>query len=97
MTNQHITMPEPVVWRSRYRSPQGMIGHYPWSYVGHSLIQPALNNYDIESLITTDQAESYANARVRAALEDLIDTLETRQFGGQDQIIRAARALIPKE
>lgn len=48
-------------------------------------------------LITTTLAEAYAEARVREALEDLIDTLETRQFGGQDQIIRAARALIPKE
>lgn len=59
------TMSEPVAWRSRYRSEPGMIGHYPWSYVEHSLRQSALNNYDIEPLITTDQAEAYADACVR--------------------------------
>lgn len=26
------TSPEPVAWRSRYRSEPGMIGHYPWTY-----------------------------------------------------------------
>ena len=27
-----VALPEPVAWRTRYRSEPGMIGHYPWTY-----------------------------------------------------------------
>ncbi|HCP78972.1 MAG: hypothetical protein CML16_03180 [Pusillimonas sp.] len=73
MTN--VKMPDPVVWRSKYKSEPGMIGNYPWSYVEYSLRQPALNNYDIEGLITTTQAQAYADERVREALEKALDAL----------------------
>lgn len=65
----NVPMPEPVAWRSRYRSDPGMIGHYPWSYVEHALRQTAGNHYEIESLVTAAQAEAYAVAKVREALE----------------------------
>lgn len=46
-------------------------------------------------VLTYSEAEAYADARVREVLEDLVDTLETRQFGGQDQIVSVIRNLIP--
>lgn len=87
-----IPMPEPVAWRSKYKSEPGMIGQYPWSYVERSLRQPALNNYDIEALITTTQAEAYAAARVREALEEAAEIADrNNDFSTYDAI----RALIP--
>lgn len=47
--------------------------------------------------ITTDQAEAYAQAVRREALEEVISLLESRFFKDQKQIENAIRALIPKE
>ncbi|WP_368640447.1 hypothetical protein ABRZ04_04330 [Castellaniella ginsengisoli] len=50
---------------------------------------------EFSTLITTDQAESYAAAKVREALADLLNTLETQEFdGGQRQIASHIRILI---
>jgi len=101
-----IPMPEPVAWRSKYKSEPGMIGQYPWSYVERSLRQPSLNNYDIEALITTTQAEAYAAAKVREALEkaaSLCDELANNDENSGEYAGCAAhsaariRALIPKD
>jgi len=27
-----VPLPEPVAFRTRYRSEPGMLGHYPWTY-----------------------------------------------------------------
>ena len=66
-----IPMPDPVAWRSKYKSEPGMIGHYPWSHSEH---KPKLlkieTHYDVESLITTAQAEAYADRRVREAYRE---------------------------
>src|SRR5690554_2811810 len=46
---------EPVAWRTRYRSPEGMIGHYPWSYTDR---KPRLTDgspYEVEHLYTHPQ------------------------------------------
>ena len=82
-----VTMPDPVAWLHEE-------GDHIITAAEKRAANATFTRYG-QGLITTTQAEAYADARVRVALEDLIDTLETRQFGGQDQIIRAARALIP--
>lgn len=70
-------MPQPVVWRVRYPDTPGMIGQYPWSYA-ESMPKSGFNPlYEIETLITTKQAEAYATARVREALEEATQISQT--------------------
>lgn len=64
-----VTAPEPSAWRTRYRSKPGMVGHYPRTYAGCEPHLRVSDPYEIESLITTEQAEAYAAAKVRESLE----------------------------
>ncbi len=91
MTNK-VTMPEPVASRWRWRD----IENDPWKTTqGTAWKNPtAAPKLEVEQLITTAQAEAYANARVREALEDaasMADDVFAISVG--DSI----RALIPKE
>lgn len=77
MTNK-TTMPEPVARGIFYQSvmPQG------WAYNKEAAQAIADENYpelkvEVKPLITTDQAEAYAAAKVREALEEAIDLCET--------------------
>lgn len=84
-----VTMPEPVAWLIDWPDEPGL---------GHYFAEEPASNCRSQPLITTEQAESYATAKVREALEGLLHTLETRQFdGGQQQILSHVRSLIPKE
>lgn len=88
-----VQMPEPVGWLHICRKKPT----YRTFSFREKVKELAVLGYFPFPVITTTQAQAYADARVREALEDLIDTLETRQFGGQDQIIRAIHALIPPQ
>jgi hypothetical protein len=63
-------MPEPVGFRSRYRSEPEMIGHYPWSWEGAGRRRRKYDRpeCDYEDLFTADQVrEAMQAATERAA------------------------------
>lgn len=88
-----IPMPEPFTFFHGYRT-QDLNGNRddkpPMPYVGLPLF-------------TTTQAEAYAAARVREALEEAIAAVEscrtsgTIRYGTVDDCIQSIRTLIPKE
>lgn len=49
------TLPEPVGFRTRYRSEPGMIGHYPWTYADQSRRRVDRREHEAEDLYTADQ------------------------------------------
>ena len=49
------TLPEPVGFRTRYRSEPGMIGHYPWTYADQSRRRVNRREHETEDLYTADQ------------------------------------------
>jgi hypothetical protein len=64
-----MKMPEPVGFRTRYRSEPGMIGNYPWTYADErrrSKIQRP--EYEREDLYTEEQ--------MKQALIDLLEEAE---------------------
>ena len=48
-------LPEPVGFRSRYRSEPGMIGHYPWTYADHRRRKYDRPECEYEDLFTAEQ------------------------------------------
>lgn len=91
-------MPQPAVWRVRYHDEPNMIGHYPWSYA-ESMPKFGFNPlYETETLITTEQAEGYAAARVREALEETADNvLASDPLATRRGLAAAIRASIPEQ
>lgn len=83
------TMPEPVAWR--YTDARG---HYRYrGYIARfDSLYPILRP---EPLITTTQAEAYADARVREMLEEAISL--SSMYGATIELDAAIRALIPKQ
>lgn len=75
-------LPEPVGFRSRYRSEPGMIGHYPWTYADHRRRKYDRPECEYEDLFTAEQvlaavaAERERCTRVESALWTAIHTLE---------------------
>jgi len=64
-------MPEPVGYRTRYRSEPEMIGHYPWTYAD---VERRRRKYDrpeceYEDLHTADQLLTAIQAADKAATE----------------------------
>ena len=62
----NVKIPDPVAWRWIEKQPTTMTNHKFAEFA------PANSDYacnHIEALITTTQAEAYADARVREALE----------------------------
>ncbi len=75
-----VTMPEPsVIWTTK-RGYSNVSGSYcRWG--------------EGQTFVPTDQAEAYADARVKEALEEAIDAIE--KFPGRESVY-VIRALIPK-
>jgi hypothetical protein len=65
-------MPEPVGFRTRYRSEPGMIGHYPWTYADHRRRKHDRPECEYEDLFTAEQMRA-AVAMARAHNADLAD------------------------
>ena len=95
------TMPEPVASRWRWRD----IENDPWKTTqGAAWKNPtAAPKLEVEQLITTNQAEAYANDRVKQALEEAAMILKANAevcHSDTGIILRAnaeaIRALIPK-
>lgn len=81
------TMPEPAVWIKTRRS-NGEVELCMDGPVKHSGL------FDWQPLINTDQAEAYAYAKVREALEEAAEIADRyKAFATYDAI----RARIPKE
>lgn len=61
-------MPEPVGFRSRYRSEPEMIGHYPWTYADSERRRRKYDRpeCDYEDLYTAEQMREYATAALQA-------------------------------
>lgn len=65
------TMPESTAWMLAYQTMGGDIGwKLSWSQSGAGICHRLAGEAHEKPLITTDQAEAYANARVREALEE---------------------------
>lgn len=72
-----VKMPKPVAWMLAYQTISGGIGwKLSWTRSGAGVCNRLPGESREKSLITTDQAEAYANARVREALEESSDLLE---------------------
>jgi hypothetical protein len=68
-------MPEPVAWMLACQTMGGDIGwKLSWSQSGVGICHRLSGEVHEKRLITTTQAEAYANARVREALELAADT-----------------------
>ncbi|MEJ2895830.1 hypothetical protein RVU96_16875 [Bordetella avium] len=84
-----ISMPEPVAWMTHHDEPMIFLSAIECAHYCDEGEIPI-------PLIVGIQAEAYASAKVREALEDLLNTLETREFdGGQRQITTHIRSLTP--
>ena len=57
-----IKLPEPVGFRSRYRSEPGMVGHYPWTYADHRRRKYDRPECEYEDLFTADQLRAAVEA-----------------------------------
>src|SRR5690625_1741390 len=101
MTNK-TTMPEPVCYRKlEYKDGELIDVEY------NGIDQFSFGRKNGDPLITTEQAEAYANARVREALEEaarqcwLLRCSDEFEPEIQDRLLKQAedriRALIPKE
>ena len=65
-------LPEPVGFRSRYRSEPGMIGHYPWTYADHRRRKYDRPECEYEDLFTAEQVRAAVVAereRICAAIK----------------------------
>lgn len=104
----NATMPEPVAWRIRFAvsGDFDQIDYHSHNAIGdYRAIYPDATS---TPLITTDQAEAYAAAKVREALEEAAQACEARIGTGSPGIdtgdcdaeatecAAAIRALIPQ-
>lgn len=104
-----LTMPEPVAWMLECQTLTGDTSwKLSWEQSGESVCHRLTGENYEKALITTDQAEAYAEDRVRVALEaaakvamgapitaDMLDSEDAKAvcFHAASKI----RALIPKE
>ena len=95
----NVKMPDPVAWVRRH--PDGALTA---EYLENEVISEVRKQSGAWlPLITTDQAEAYADARVRETLEEAASIIETNAAGCNETTfyilhsqIEAIRALIPK-
>lgn len=72
-----VTMPEPTAWMLAVQTMGGDVGwKLSWTQSGAGVCNRLSGATHEKALITTDQAEAYADARVREALEKASDLLE---------------------
>lgn len=84
-------MPEPVGYRTRYRSEPDMIGHYPWSYADATRRRRKYDRpeHEYEDLYTADQMRAmYEAATERAA--KVVEQVGPKE--GSQKIVTAAFA-----
>lgn len=81
-----IPMPDPMVEVDK---------HIVSSELQYTYLAPCGGLEHGTELITTDQAEDYANARVREALEEAAKIVD--EYAATDMIVCRIRTLIPKE
>jgi hypothetical protein len=63
-----MKMPEPVGFRTRYRSEPGMIGNYPWTYADESRRSKIQRpEYEREDLYTEEQMKQYGRSLLEEA------------------------------
>lgn len=93
-----VSMPEPVAWM--IDEPNQIGGLSTKLHWARGAIKPAYGQHH-QGLITTTQAEAYADARVREAFEGAIAALETCRTTGAvrnitvDACVAKVRGLIP--
>lgn len=77
-------MPEPVGFRSRYRSEPEMIGHYPWTWAGAERRRRKYDRPECEydDLYTAEQMREAMQAAARQEREDgkLLDALHRNSW-----------------
>ena len=91
------SLPEPVAFRWRVPivdSVGRQCGESDWKFGAEKGSHPWWTR---DSLITTTQAEAYADERVRDARLEILEILETNWFPSQAAIEERIRSLISKE
>lgn len=86
-----IPIPEPVAWITRTKIIGPDYGKESFGKLPVQSLNPL--TYEHEPLITTTQAEAYADARVRQVLEKLEQACVDADY--LSEVDRAIRALIP--